>query len=113
MNWDVIFGFVAFAIPACLICLLLDRVKKRKRQRLMVQILADVKTGKLPANCLEDPKNGTIEISSNGFRVLVQKGRKKYDNSIRWDEISEIKVFKRDLFATDLICWWFFTDTEG
>lgn len=68
------------------------------------KLAADIKAGKRPAAALENPKNGTISIIADGF-ALSRNGDRLAE--VRWDRVREIRAYKADMLATDLICWEF------
>lgn len=103
----LIVAFIAFSIW------LIKDVRSLRRKPDIAQILKDAQN-KVLADCqTENPKNGIVEMDDRGFNVSVKQGKKEYNASVEWDNIKEIRVFKRDLFATDLICWWFCSDAEN
>jgi len=79
----------------------LERVQSK---RLLKKIVAEVRKGGVPQSSLEDPKNGVISITDDGFSV--QQGPKVLAE-VRWEDVDEIRAYKADLFATDLMCWGF------
>jgi hypothetical protein len=50
---------------------------------------------------LEDPKYGSVIGDTDCLRVTTCKGD---SSELRWNEVEEVHAYKRDLFATDLIC---------
>jgi hypothetical protein len=48
--------------------------------------------------------SGRISISTDGFSV---SSNESFCWSLKWDEITRVVAFKRDLFNTDLICFGF------
>lgn len=103
----IIIAFIALSIW------LIKDIRSLRHKPDIAQILKDAQN-KVLADCqVENSKNGIIEIDDQGFTVFVKQRKKEYNASVKWDDIKEIRVFKRDLFATDLICWWFCTDAEN
>lgn len=51
---------------------------------------------------LENEKYGVISISNSGFTFTNQLDKRMID--VKWDDISRIVTYKKDLGVTDLIC---------
>ena len=86
----------------------MDWFEKRKFDN----FVKDVEAGKLPEVSLEKPENGRITIIEDGFSVELPHQKGISDKSVCWDAIEEIRGYKRDLFAVDLICWGFCLQDE-
>lgn len=109
MDWKFALGFIAIIVPATLICILNDKLRKRKWDK----YIANVKSGKLPEISLEKPENGVIEIDDNGFSISIPQKKGITKKIISWNHIKEIRAYKRDLFAVDLICLGFHLSDNG
>ena len=106
MDWNFILGFAAILAAGIIICLIYDRLTKRKLQQGFQKLQADIKAGKIPEPNLENEKNGTISIDTDGFTVTYSR-RKHRQAKILLDNVTRIETYKRDLFTTDLLCFSF------
>jgi len=91
---------VAAGIVLLLVSALIDRVLNPYLARRSVAKLLKSKTKHDP-RALEDPKYGSVVGDTDGLRIMSSKGD---SSELRWSEVEEVHAYKRDLFATDLIC---------
>jgi hypothetical protein len=98
MNALVIAVVVAGGV--LLLSVFIDRVLIPFRARRTVEKLLKSKT-QHNHRALENPKYGTVAGGVDCLRVMSVKGD---SSELRWSEIEEVHAYKRDLFATDLIC---------
>ena len=91
---------VVVAVGVVLLSIFIDRVLIPFRARRTVEKLFK-STAPHDPRALEDPKYGTVAGGLDCLRITSGKGDA---SELRWSEIEEVHAYKRDLFATDLIC---------
>lgn len=84
--------------------LIIEKITKRRVDRILEKAVADIKNGKEITDedltRIEDKKNGIIEITQSGFNIISPKESIFVD----WDKVYKIVSFKQDLWTTDLAC---------
>jgi hypothetical protein len=84
--------------------LIIEKLTKRRVDRILEKVVADMKNGKEITDedltRLEDKKNGIIDMTNSGFKIISSKGSIHVD----WDKVDKIVSFKRDLWTTDQVC---------
>ena len=83
-----------------LLFLFIDRFLSPFFVRQMVEKLIKTKSNKGSA-VVENPKYGTLQSDDECLTMTSWKGPTL---KLRWQEIEEVRAFKRDLFSIDLIC---------
>jgi hypothetical protein len=91
---------VVVAVGVLLLSVFIDRILIPLRARRTVEKLLKSKTQHDP-RALEDPKCGTVACGADCLRITSGKGD---PSQLQWSEVEEVHAYKRDLFATDLIC---------
>jgi hypothetical protein len=91
---------VAIGIGVLLLSLLIDRVLNPFLARRAVEKLLKSKTPHDP-RALEKPKYGSVV--GNNDRLRIRSGKGDF-SELQWSEVEQVHAYKRDLFATDLIC---------
>jgi hypothetical protein len=91
---------VVVAAGVLLLSVFIDRVVIPFRARRTVEKHLKSKTPHDP-RALEDPNYGTVAGGPDCLRITSKKGGA---SELRWSEVEEVHAYKRDLFATDLIC---------
>lgn len=99
--------FFALMIFLGLAAPILNRIEENRHKLWTEQVLGADKAQRLTPDRLKDAKSGIIIMDDGGFSVYYRQRRMQYCSSLKWDDVNEIKTFKRDCFAFDLICWWF------
>ena len=97
---------IIITIIALVLWVIFEKLQKlqisKSAERTVNKLLADIKEGKSKEVSLEDKKYGVLEVFDNGFQL--SKTEKALKSFVEWSNVSEIYVFKRDLYTTDLIC---------
>ena len=101
MDWQYYAWCVVGVVVGLAVFYLFDVVRQKM---LIAELTAAAKAGTLPETSLEEPVNGVISITEDGFSVW--KGPEQLAD-VKWDDISEIRAYKVDRWATDRICWGF------
>ncbi len=93
--------WIAVSASVCLflVWLLLDHYLNPILARRRLKRLLKAK-GRVDPRALENPRHGTILPKVDCLTVKSEKNSWK----LPWNEVEEVHAFKRDLFATDLIC---------
>ncbi len=91
---------VVAGIILLLVSVLIDRVRVAFQARRSVEKILKSKTKHDP-RALENPKYGTVIGGTDCLRITSGKGD---SSELPWSEVEEVHAYKRDLFATDLIC---------
>jgi len=104
MNWEAVIWCGVIAIPVLLLWYAVDRAREKRWRRWCEKLIADAKAGTLPETQREDPGNGVISLSEDGFTV---RGGPTDVTDVKWSDVEEIRAYKADLFSYDLICWGF------
>jgi hypothetical protein len=101
MDWTTVLvcaGLVAVVVLVVVTSVIRLRLWSRK-------LFADARSGRpLPKTTYEKAGEGVISITDDGFTV---RRREKLLAAVAWDDVDEIRAYKVDLFAVDLICWGF------
>ena len=84
--------------------LIIEKLTKRRVDKILKKAVADIKSGRKITDedltLLEDKKNGIIDLTNSGFKIISPKKPIHVD----WDNVEKIVSFKRDLWTTDQIC---------
>lgn len=104
---EVVIGIIAVTILLALCTLIAHRAEKTRQKRWLEQVLGRDRIAKLTPDLLKEAENGIVQFDATGFSVSFRQRQMEYYASLNWEDVREIKTFKRDLFAIDLICWWF------
>jgi hypothetical protein len=98
MNWPLVIILIVAGAAVLLLWNLWDRFRiRRDMQRRQHRFQA----GELDNVSIEDPKQGTIRITDTTIDV---EDPRLGCSKVAWSDLDEIRAFKRDLFAIDLIC---------
>lgn len=110
MDWGLVFVWGAVAIFVLLGWAAATYWGRRRERLWMATLLANAKDGRLPEASQEDARHGVITVSEDGFSL--HEGAACVA-TVHWHAVNEIRAFKTDRFATDLICWEFSTSEHA